>query len=70
MSRRLAHRPRHNQAQVTNPRPLARSHQDYLRQRWTYRQHHAPSLPRPLGYGLSLIPWGWQRVYDSVRLQA
>ncbi len=70
MSRRLAHRPRHYQAQVSHPRPLSRSRQDYLRQRWTYRQQHASSVPRPLGYSLALIPWGWQRVYDTVRLQA
>lgn len=69
MSRRLAHRPRYHQARVT-PRPLSRSHQDYLRQRWTYRQQRVSYARRPPGYGLSLVPWGWQLVRFPTRYQA
>lgn len=55
MSRRLAHRPRHHFARIT-PRPLRSSHQDYLRQRWTYRQQRAVYARRQPGYSLALVP--------------
>jgi hypothetical protein len=66
MSRRLAHRPRFQHAQV-QPRPLNRSHQEYLRQRWAYRQQRTSYTPPPLGYGLSALPWGWQRLRESLK---
>ena len=69
MIRRLAHRPRHHLSRVS-PQPLRHSHQDYLRPRWTYRQQRAAYVKRPLGYGLSLVPWGWQFVRDAARRRA
>ncbi|HEU5380105.1 MAG TPA: hypothetical protein VFV38_32170 [Ktedonobacteraceae bacterium] len=69
MSRRLAHRPRYHQMRATS-RPLSRPHQDYLRQRWMYRQQHVSYARHPLGYGLSLVPWGWQLVRAAVRREA
>jgi hypothetical protein len=69
MSRRLAHRPRHHLSRV-NPPTHHSSHQDYLRQRWTYRQRQAIYTRRPLGYSLSLVPWGWHLVRDVVQRRA
>lgn len=69
MSRRLAHRPRHHLTRTT-PHPLRFSRQDYLRQRWTYRQPHPIFPRRPPGYGLALVPWGWHLARDMIRLQA
>lgn len=66
MSRRLAYRPRYSPARVT-PRPLSHSRQDYLHQRWTYRQQRFPSPRKALGYGISLVPWGWQAARDMTR---
>jgi hypothetical protein len=62
MSRRLANRPRHQQARVY-PQPLPSSAKTYQSQRWTYRQQRAlfarqASTP---GYGLMQLPWGWKR---------
>lgn len=69
MSRRLANRPRFHQQRIY-PRPLRLSHKEYLRQHWTYRQQTIASSRRPLGYGLSLLPFGWQRVRDVLRRRA
>ena len=69
MSRRLAHRPRFNQTRV-NPRPLNRSQQEYLRQRWTYRQYSVSYPPPVPGYGISALPWGWQRIREAIRREA
>lgn len=70
MSRRIAHRPRYHLARVY-PQSLRYSRQDYLHQRWIYRQQRPTYVKRPLGYGLSLVPWGWRLVvYDTVRLRA
>ena len=66
MSRRLAHRPRYSPAQA-NPRPLSRSHQDYLHQRWTYRQQRVPYPKRAPGYGISLVHWGWRNARHAIR---
>lgn len=69
MSRNLAYRPRHHLSRI-NPQPLRHSHPDYLRQRWTYRQQRATYIKHPLGYGLSLVPWGWRLSRESARLRA
>jgi hypothetical protein len=69
MSRRLAHRPRHHLTRAT-AHPLRFSHQDYLRQRWTYRQMRPIPPRRPPGYGLGLVPWGWRLIRDTIRLRA
>jgi len=70
MSRHFAHRPRHHLLRV-QPQPLRHSHQDYLRQRWTYRQQHAFFTKRPpLGYSLAFIPYGWQLARTNMRLRA
>lgn len=69
MSRRLAHRPRHNPARIT-PRRFSQSNRDYLRQRWTYRQQGISYLKRPLGYSLSLVPWGWKNTLFENRRRA
>ncbi len=69
MSRRIAHRPRHHFTRVA-PRPLRYSSQDYLRQRWTYRQQRVSYAKRQPGYGLSLVPWGWHLVRDAVLVRA
>lgn len=57
MTTRLAHRPRYSPARF-QARPLSRSHQDYLHQRWTYRQQHILRPRHAPGYGISLVPWG------------
>jgi hypothetical protein len=69
MSRRLAYRPRHQQAR-TYWQPSHRSRQEYLRQHWTYRQQRDFYLKRPLGYGLASLPWGWHLVRDVSQRQA
>ncbi len=69
MSRRLAHRPRHHFARIT-PRPLRSSRQDYLRQRWTYRQQRMAFAKHAPGYGLTMVPWGWRLVRETIRLRA
>ena len=69
MSRRLANRPHHHLLRVS-PRPLHHSHQEFLRQRWTYRQQRNSYVKRPLGYGLSLVPWGWRLVRGEIRRRA
>ena len=69
MSRRLANRPRHQQARVY-PQPLRHPHKDYLRQRWTYRQQRELFSPRPLGYGLTQLPWGWRPMRTLNRRRA
>ena len=69
MSRRLAHRPRHQHARII-PQPAHRLRQEYLRQRWTYRQQNE-RLTRPaLGYGLTSLPWGWRIVRDTFTRRA
>ncbi len=69
MSRRLAHRPHHHLVRAT-PRPISQSQREYLRQRWVYRQQNFAYVKRPLGYGLSLVPWGWKRVWPDIRRRA
>ncbi|HEX7735167.1 MAG TPA: hypothetical protein VF458_09890 [Ktedonobacteraceae bacterium] len=69
MSRRLAHRPHYHLARAT-PRPLPQSQQEYLRQRWVYRQQRSAYIKRPLGYGLSLVPWGWKLAFPEIRRRA
>ncbi len=69
MSRRLAHRPHYHLMRVT-PRPLYQSQREYLRQRWVYRQQKASYPRRPLGYGLSLVPWGWKLARPEIRRRA
>ncbi len=66
MSRRLAYRPRYSPARTT-PRPLSHAHQDYLHQRWTYRQQRVAYPKRAPGYGISLVPWGWRAARDAIR---
>ncbi len=69
MSRRLAHRPHHHLRRIA-PRPLPQSQREYLRQRWIYRQQR-PSYPkRPLGHGLSLVPFGWKVAFPEFRRRA
>ena len=66
MSRRLAYRPRYAPERF-QPRPLSHAHQNYLCQRWTYRQQHI-SYPRHApGYGISLVPWGWHPAPNIVK---
>ncbi len=69
MSGRLAHRPRHHLARITPP-PLRSARQDFLRQRWTYRQQRTVYTKRQPGYGLALVPWGWHLVRETIRLRA
>jgi hypothetical protein len=69
MSRRLAHRPHHHLTRATS-RPFSQSQREYLRQRWVYRQQHIPYPKRPLGYGLSLVPWGWKLTLPEIRRRA
>lgn len=69
MSRRLAHRPHHHLTRAY-PRPLHHSQQEFLRQRWMYRQQRTSYAKRPLGFGLSLVPWGWRLVRNDVRRRA
>jgi len=42
------------------PRSIPQSQREYLRQRWVYRQQGISYVKRPLGYGLSFVPWGWK----------
>jgi hypothetical protein len=62
MSRRLANRPRYQQARVY-PQPLLSSTKAYQRQRWSYRQQRALFAKQAVtpGYGLLHLPWGWKR---------
>ena len=69
MSRRIAHRPHHYLTRTT-PRPLHQSQREYLRQRWMYRQQGVSYSKHPLGYGLSLVPWGWKLVRPEIRRRA
>lgn len=61
MSSRIAHRPRYR-----SMKQLAHSsfhpRQEYLRTRWTYRKQSVRYEKRPLGYGLSLIPFGYRLI--------
>jgi hypothetical protein len=67
MSRRLAHRPRHHLVPIQS-RALNRSRRDYLHQRWNYRQQYPQYPQTPLGYSLSLVPWGWKRAREMLTL--
>lgn len=69
MSRRLANRPRFHHQRIY-PQSLRLSHKEYLRQHWTYRQQRVVYPGLPLGYGLSLLPFGWHKVRDLIRRQA
>ncbi len=69
MSRRFANRPRHQLKRIY-PKPSTRNSQEYLRQHWIYRQQHPLYPQRPPGYGLSLIPYGWQRAREVIQRQA
>lgn len=69
MSRRLANRPRFHHHRFY-PRDLRQSHKEYLRQHWTYRQQRMSYIKRPLGYGLSLVPLGWNTRDAAIRRQA
>lgn len=69
MSRRLAYRPQHHLAR-TAPRYLPQSQREYLRQRWAYRRQSASYIRRPLGYGLTLVPWGWKPARPEIMRRA
>ena len=69
MSRRLAHRPHHHLMRAV-PRSIPQSQRDYQRQRWIYRQQGVSYLKRPLGYAISLVPWGWKLVRPEMRRRA
>jgi hypothetical protein len=58
MSRRLAHRPRYRHLEQTVQTSL-HSRQYVFNSHWTYRRQDASAFEkRPLGYSLSLLPWG------------
>jgi hypothetical protein len=69
MSRHLAYRPHHHLTRAI-PRPLYQSQREYLRQHWVYRQQSVSYPRRPLGYGLSLVPWGWKLARPEIRRRA
>lgn len=69
MSRRLAHRPRYQQARVNSQSSL-HCHQEYLRHRWFYRQQRDFLPKNPLGYGLMNLPWGWRSVRNASQRRA
>lgn len=64
MSRNLAHRPRHHLLRV-QPQPLRLAHRAYLHPRWTYRQQRLLLPKHPLGYSLTLVPYGWKRAHET-----
>lgn len=61
MSRRFAHRPRYQPPHI-HPQSSRHSRQEYLRQRWTYRQQRIFFPKRSPGSGLVNLPWGWRPV--------
>ncbi|HLZ56488.1 MAG TPA: hypothetical protein VKR06_06025 [Ktedonosporobacter sp.] len=59
MSRRIAHRPRYRNQQQRIP-PSLHARQNLFYSRWAYRRQQLAYEKRPLGYGLSLIPFGYR----------
>ena len=58
MSGRIAHRPNYRISRRF-AQPSRLSQKDYLRTRWTYQQQRLQFEKHPLGYSLSLIPFGY-----------
>lgn len=61
MSRRIAHRPRYRSIrQIVSP--LHNTRRTFFRERWSYRRRDLDYEKRPLGYGLSFVPFGYRLV--------
>ena len=58
MSGRIAHRPNYRISRRF-PQPPHLSQKEYLHTRWTYRQQRLQLEKHPIGYGLSLVPFGY-----------
>lgn len=58
MSGRIAHRPRYRTTQQF-AQPPRRARQPFLYARWTYRRQQLLYEKQPLGYSLSLLPFGY-----------
>lgn len=64
MSARIAHRPRYRM--MHHPvQPPRNARYLFLNNRWTYRGQKLRYEKRPLGYGLSLIPFGYRLLMPS-----
>ncbi len=65
MSGRIAHRPHYRH--VRQGGYLSHSpRQPFFYTRWSYRRQSLSYEKRPLGYGLSLIPFGYYAAQDSI----
>ena len=68
MSGRIAHRPHYRTMRQTGH--LSRStRQPFFYTRWSYRRQSLSYEKRPLGYSLSLIPFGYYAVHSSIMAQ-
>jgi hypothetical protein len=67
MSGRIAHRPNYRLSRHFAQSPRV-SRKDYLRTRWTYRQQRQQFEQHPLGYSLSLLPFGYRLMQGVARL--
>ncbi len=65
MSGRIAHRPHYRNMRQSGP--LSRyTRQPFFYTRWSYRRQSLSYEKRPLGYGLSLIPFGYYAAQGSI----
>ena len=68
MSGRIAHRPHYRNMRQFGP--LSRStRQSFFYARWSYRRQSLSYEKRPLGYSLSLIPFGYYAVHSGIMAQ-
>lgn len=68
MSGRIAHRPHYrNMRQGGHLSHF--THQSFFYTRWSYRRQSLSYEKRPLGYSLSLIPFGYYSVHNSIMAQ-
>jgi hypothetical protein len=68
MSGRIAHRPHYRTMRQTGH--LSRStRQSFFYARWSYRRQSLSYEKRPLGYSLSLLPFGYYTLRNNILLQ-
>ncbi|MBV9710963.1 MAG: hypothetical protein JO011_08625 [Ktedonobacteraceae bacterium] len=65
MSGRIAHRPHYRHVRQFVP-SYKSTRQPFFRTRWSYRRQSPSYEKRPLGYGLSLIPFGYYAARKSI----
>ncbi len=69
MSSRIAHRPHYRTTRRFAHSPRL-SQKDFLRTRWTYRRQSVSYEKHPLGYKLSLVPFGYRLVRNLIAQHA